>query len=94
MVIQYADDTQFIHTGDVNDIHGLMRRGEDYIKKAQLYFNKNGLMLNANKTQCMLFGIGGLLSQMSPDTHMQVNDNQIVPRKSLKNVGIHFDNHM
>ena len=41
MVIQFADDTQFIHTGDINDIHGLMRRGEDFMKKAQLYFNKN-----------------------------------------------------
>ncbi len=48
-VIQYADDTQFIHTGDVNDSWSLMRRGEERIARAKLYFNRNGLLLNAKR---------------------------------------------
>ena len=94
MVIQYADDTQFIQTGNINDIPGLMRTGEDSIKKVQLYFDKNVLMLNANKTQCMFVGARGLLSQIPPYTRMQVNGNQYVLCKSFKNLDIHFDNHM
>ena len=46
-------------------------------------------MLNANKTRCMFVGTREFLSQISPDTNMQVNDNKIVPCKSF-----HFDNHM
>ncbi len=63
-VIQYADDTQFIHTGDINDIQGLISRGEECISKAKLYFNKNGQLLNA---QCMFVGTRGLLSQIPSD---------------------------
>ena len=93
-VIQYADDTQFIHTGDINDIQGLMSRGEECIAKAKLYFNKNGLMLNAKKTQCMFVGTRGLLSRIPSDVHMLVDGNPIFPSNSIKNLGIHFDNHM
>ena len=53
-VIQYADGTQFIHTGDINDLQGPMSTGEEFTKKAQLYLHMNDLMLNVNKTQCML----------------------------------------
>ena len=42
-------DMQFIHTDDINDIQGLRLREEESIKKAQLYSNKNGLMLNAKR---------------------------------------------
>ncbi len=93
-VIQYADDTQFIHTGDINDIHGLIRRGEECIAKAKLYFNMNGLLLNTKKTQCMFVGTRGLLSQISADTHMLVDGNPIFPSNSIKNLGIYFDTHM
>ena len=93
-VIQYADDTQFIHTGDVSDIKALMRSGEESIRKAMMYFYKNGLMLNASKTQCMFVGTRGFLSQIPADTHMKVNGNQIVPSKYSKNLGIFFDSNM
>lgn len=75
-VIQYADDTQFIHTGDINDIRGLISRGEECISKAKLFFNKNGLLLNAKKTQCMFVGTRGLLSQIPSDVHIMVDGNQ------------------
>ena len=89
MVIQYADDTQFIQTGDINDIQSLIRRGEESKKKAQLYFYKNGLMLNANDTQCMFVGTRGLLSQIHPDTLCKSIE---ISCKFLKNLDIHFDN--
>ncbi len=41
--IQYADDMQFIHTGDINDTRGLMGRGEECKAKTKYHFIKNGL---------------------------------------------------
>ncbi len=55
-IIQYADDTQFVHTGDINNIEDLIRNGEGDIAKVKLYFNMNGLVLNAKKNQCMFVG--------------------------------------
>lgn len=71
-----------------------MSRGEDCIAQAKLYFNKNGLMLNAKKTQCMFVGTRGLLCQIPFDVHMLVDGNKIFPSNSIKNLGIHFDNYM
>ncbi len=48
--IQHVDNIQFIHTGGVNDIFSLMHRGEECMAKAKLYFDRNGLLLNAKKT--------------------------------------------
>ncbi len=48
-IIQYADDTQFVLTGDINNIEALIRNGEGDIAKAKLYFNMNSLVLNAKK---------------------------------------------
>lgn len=93
-IIQYADDTQFVHTGDINDIQGLIRKGEGDIAKAKLYFNMNGLVLNSKRTQCMSVGTKGLLSQIPAGTHILVDGNPIFPSHSIRNLGIHFDPHM
>ncbi len=55
-LIQYADDTQFLHSGPLNNLNELMRRVEDALSKAVFYFSRNGLMLNAKKTQCIYIG--------------------------------------
>ncbi len=49
LVIQYADDSQFVHTGTIKQIHDLVRKGEEILTKAKKYFNANGLMLNTTK---------------------------------------------
>ena len=38
LVIQYADDTQFVHTGNVNNIEDLIRKREETLSKAKKYF--------------------------------------------------------
>ena len=83
-VMQYADDTQSIHIGDINDIRGLLNRGEECIAKVKLYFNKNGLMLNAKKTHCMFVGTRGLLLQIPSDVPTLVDENPIFPSNSIK----------
>ena len=93
-IIQYADDTQFIHAGNIDNVNDLIHKSEETLKLAKLYFYNNGLMLNSGKTKCMFIGTRGLLSQIPPDTHMLVDGNVITPSTSIKNLGVHFDNHL
>ncbi len=94
LVIQYADDTQFIHTGNIDRIQDLIRRGEETLSKAKRYFQLNGLMLNTKKTQCMFIGSRGMTSQIPQNIHLQVDDSKIIPSTSLKNLGVYFDAHL
>lgn len=71
-----------------------MSRGEECTAKAKLYFIANSLLLNANKTQYMLFVTRGLSSQIPANMYMMVDGNPISPSNSLKNLGIYFDTHM
>ncbi len=93
-IIQYADDTQFIHTGSIDRLQDLIHRGEETMLRAKYYFNSNGLLLNTNKTQCMFVGSRGLISQIPSNTTLQVDGATIVPSSSLKNLGIYFDQNM
>ena len=94
LVIQYADDTQFIHTGSIDTIQDLICRGEETLSKAKKYFNLNGLMLNTRKTQCMFIGSRGMTSQIPQNIHLQVDNSTIVPSTSLKNLGVYFDTNL
>ena len=58
------------------------------------YFNNNGLLLNAKKTQCMFIGSRSLLSRIPNNTIIHVNDTQIKPSDSVKNLGLLFDKYM
>ena len=94
LIIQYADDTQIIHTGNINNINDLVHRGEVALSQAKRYFHSHGLLLNTTKTQCMFVGSKGLISQIPPNTCLQVDNTSIFPSSSLKNLGIYFDSHM
>lgn len=93
-VIQYADDTQIILSSDIAKLQELMQKTEDSLKLAKIYFNANGLMLNAKKTQCIFIGSRRLLSFIPPNTHLMVDGNVITPSTSVKNLGIYFDNYL
>ncbi len=46
-VIQYADDTQIILSSNIDKLKDRIQKDEDTLKLAKIYFNANGLMLNA-----------------------------------------------
>ena len=56
LLVQYADDTQILLTGDINDLETIKRSAETILEKARRYFSFNGLLLNEKKTQCIFFG--------------------------------------
>ncbi len=78
-IILYADYTQFIHIGSTDRLQDLIQRGEETMSRAKQYFNSNGLLLNTNKTQCMFVGSRGPMSQILPNTTLQVDGDTIVP---------------
>ncbi len=94
LIIQYADDTQFVHTGTVNNIQDLLKRSEDSLSKVKEYFHLNGLILNTNKAQCIFIGTRGQIIQIPSDTSVKADGANIVTSTSVKNLGIHFDNFM
>ena len=93
-IVQYADDTQFLHSGTVETLPDLVARAERTLSQARTYFNNNGLMLNPNKTQCIFVGNRQLINQIPNNTTINFDSTSITPSKQVKNLGIYLDNHM
>ncbi len=91
-VIQYADDTQIIHTGTIDNTKELIGRAEETLSRLKLYFHINGLLLNTSETQCMFIGSREHIAQIPRNTHIHVGNSTIVPTSSMKNLGVWFDN--
>ncbi len=93
-LIQYADDTQFIHSAPLENLHTLVKNVEDTLSKAVLYFNKNGLMLNTQKTQCIYIGSRQLLSRIPDDTTILLCGSKIEPSNNVKSLGLYIDQYL
>ena len=93
-LIQYADDTQFIQTGSINDLPRIMSKTEETLARVKTYFNKNGLLLNSQKTQCIFIGTRALISRIPDETTIRSGDATIRSSTTVKNLGLHFDRHM
>lgn len=90
-LVQYADDSQIILTGNINDIEDLIRRAENVLIKAKSYFQANGLNLNEGKTQCMFIGTKQYISRISNDVRIQFGEVHIQPSSCVKNLGVFLD---
>ncbi len=93
-IVQYADDTQLLHTGTVDNISQLIKDTESTLKQCKRYFLRNGLLLNPSKTQCILIGSRQLLAAIPPDTNVHFDGEIIQPSCQVKNLGVHFDRYM
>ena len=93
-LIQYADDTQFIHSGSLENLANIINDAEKTLADANEYFLKNGLMVNPNKTQCIFIGSRQLLSHIPEDAVIHLGDTSIRPSTSVKNLGLYMDRYM
>ena len=93
-VVQYADDTQFVHTGTTDELPDLITRAETTLTLAKAYFNRNGLMINPNKTQCLFVGTRPFIRRIPSDTTINFDNALITPSKHIKNLGIYMNCHM
>lgn len=91
---QYADDTQFLHSGTVEDLNQIIKDTENTHDKCRDYFLKNGLMCNSSKTQCIFIGNRQLLSKIPPNTTINFNGNIIHPCNHVKTLGVYIDRYM
>ncbi len=93
-LVQYVDDTHFIHTGSADSLPDLIERAEATFSLAKTYFTANGLMLNSNKTQCILIGTRPLIRRIPLDTTVNFDNTSITPSTHVKNLGFILDCHM
>ncbi len=92
--IQYADDTQCLQIGPIDSLPTLIHNTEQTLTKIKHYFNKNGLLLNSMKTQCIFVGSRALIPKTSGYTTIRAGEASIHPSRSVKNLGLRFDNYM
>ena len=93
-LIQYADDTQFLHSGTIDDLNKIIKDTENTHDKCRDYFLRNGLMFNPSRTQCILIGNRQLLSKIPSNTTINFNGNIIYPSKHVKTLGVYIDRFM
>ncbi len=93
---QYADDTQFLHSGTVTELPTIISQAEETLSRARKYFLRNGLKLNAKTTQCIFIGTHQLIPRIPEHTKLTINfhDTTIKPSSHVKNLGVHFDTYM
>ncbi len=93
-LIQDADDTQYLQTGTTDSLPLLIHNTEQTLTKIKHCFNKYGLLLNSMKTQCIFLGSTALISRIPGNTITSAEEASIRSSRSVKNLGLHFDNYM
>ena len=87
---QYADDTQmytFTKPGDALDLTNLNMCSIALMH----WFNENGLQLNTNKTEAIVFGTKAQLAKLDQSAKIKVGDCEIPLSKNIKILGVHLD---
>ncbi len=93
-VVQYADNTQLVHTGSVEALPDLIERAEITLSLAKKYISSNGLMLNSDKTQCIFIGTRPIIRLLPLDTKDNIDNTSITPSTHVKNLGVIMDCHL
>ncbi len=93
ILVQYADDTQFLHTGTPANLNTLITDAQNTLESAWKYVSENGLKLNAKKTQCIFIGTRQI-PKIPDNTTLTFQNTIIKPSCPVKNIGVHFDNYM
>lgn len=93
-ITQFADDSQFLFSDKVQNLPNVIDAAERTLKSAKHYFDTNGLLINAKKTQIIIIGTYQILSQLPEEIKLNFDGNEIRPLKSVKNLGIYFDKYL
>ena len=94
MMVQYADDCQFLLDGEVENLNDMKTKAEEVLTKAKRYFDKNGLLINPRKTQCLFIGSRQNIASIPDDLCLNFDGAEITPSLSVKNLGIYMDRFM
>ena len=91
VIVQYADDTQLLHTGNIDNLQGLIDDAQNTLTQTKKFFNRNGLLLNVKKTQCIFIGSRNHISSIPDDIKICLDESYISPSKCVNNLGLYFD---
>ena len=94
LLVQYADDCQFILKEKLENLNYMISRAENILVKAKQYFDMNGLLINPSKTQVIFIGSRQNIAGIPNDTTISFDGNSITPSLNVKNLGIYMDRYM
>ena len=92
-IVQYADDTQVLVSGRPGDIGALTRSMEQNLSHLSAWFGKNGLKINAQKTQLIALGTRQNLKQL-PTISIEFMGATVPGSPTVRNLGVVFDQSM
>ncbi|KAF0294653.1 Protein muscleblind [Amphibalanus amphitrite] len=92
-IIAYADDVQLYVSGQPRDIVQLKRSLEGSLSVLSNWYGKNGLKLNAAKTQLIVLGTPEMTRRLPPIT-INFCGSTITSSDTVKNLGVWFDSDM
>ena len=89
-LVQYADDTQLAVMGSPRDAVAVVKSLEEDLAALSVWFRKNGLKVNAEKTQLIILGTRQNLRQLPP-TAVEFMGTEVTAAHTAKNLGVTFD---
>ena len=92
-IVQYADDIQVAVSGGTGDIGSLVQLMEHNLALLSRWFGKNGIKINAQKTQFIMFGSRQNIQRLPP-VNIKFMDADVAVSATVQNLGVTFDQHM
>ena len=92
-IVQYADDTQVLVSGRPGDIDALTGSMERNLVRLSNWFGKNGMKINAQKTQLIALGTRQNLRHL-PTVSIKFMGATVSGSSTVRNLGVVFDQSM
>lgn len=86
--VQYAHDTQFLHSNTIHNLNSLIKKTNGTLTKCRGYFLRNELLLSSSKAQSVFIGNRQLLSNIPPNT-IKCNVGHNAPKEHVKRIGLY-----
>jgi hypothetical protein len=92
---QYADDTQlYVALTSNNNLHSGTLYLENCLIDLSAWFCSNGLALNPDKSDAIIFGTHQRLSNLSHPNTININGTSVTLSTKVKLLGVTLDNHL
>lgn len=89
----YADDVQLLFKCKINELENTKDKARSTLKSMQTWYSRNGLKLNANKTQFIIFGSNSNLGKVK-DYNILIDGSKFQIEEKVKNLGVWFDKNL
>ena len=91
-MVLYADDVQFIHSGNPSQLEELEQQIARTLSRAQRWFAENSLKINPTKTELVI--LSSRQRKVGNNFHVQFGDAVLRPSSSAKILGFVLDSHL